>query len=232
MSTSYNVGMYQIVAPAVMTKTEDRNSEKFERQLQPEDQVRVIKITEKDDRIRAQLEGGGWISIVSTCKKKWVWAEPMREYAQLDGEKMYEGSILFHQIWVPAIIYSKEVHGELKHNRAVIRASKEMQEGGHAGKEVRNLKNEHVRVEKPITSSQAEGAYNESDSAGRVQPPVSLGEKKENKKSTSRSGSPRDKQETEKEGEKKPKSSFRRNFFCALTSCHRNPYGDEDENKI
>ena len=81
-----------------------------------------------------------------------------------------------------------------------------------------------------MLSSQAEGAYNESDSAGRVQPPVSLGEKKENKKSTS--VSPRDKQETEKEGEKKPKSSFRRNFFCALTSCHRNPYGDEDENKI
>jgi len=231
MTTTYDVGMYTIVAPAVMTQTEDRMSEKIDRQLQPGDKVRVTRVMEKDDRIRAQLEGGGWISIESTCKKRWVWAEPMsaKDFAQLDNEKMFEGTILFNQIWVPAIIYSKEVDGELKHNRAVIRASKEMQEGGHANKEVRNLKNEHVRVEKPITPSQAEGSYNESDVAGRVQPPVSLGDKKGDKKSTS--GTPT-KKDTDVEGGKKPKS-YRRNFFCALTACQRNPYADdEEENRI
>ena len=41
--------------------------------------MRVTRVMEKDDRIRGQVEGGGWISIESTCKKRWVWAEPMSQ---------------------------------------------------------------------------------------------------------------------------------------------------------
>merc|ERR1712113_802746 len=85
---------------------------------------------------------------------------------------MYEGLILFNQIWVPAIIYTSDKNGEIFH-RGVIRPSEEMIEGGHAGKQLLAVPNEHVKINRPITAEEAMN-YKEEEFAGRVQPPVSL----------------------------------------------------------
>lgn len=279
--TDYTPGEYEILAPAVITNGVDRMSEKMDRQLKPGERVSVVEVKTSGDRVRAELDAGGWISIESTCKKNWKWAKPVDAFSGHEGEKMFEGTIMFNQIWVPAIIYSTEDKEELSH-RAVIRNSAEMIEGyegefkvgdrvrpfnlmvhtdvnqqdgvvikmaeeegkvlvqlnnsaevirvrtanlthtdpGHAGREVKNLPNEHVRINGPITPSEA-GNYAERPT-GRVQPPVSLnGERRTPDKRVQKLLAP-DVQSQSKEG---------RNFFCALTACTMNPY-EEDDNPV
>jgi len=225
----YKPGLYDIVASAVITETEDRSSERRAEQLVRGDQVEVVQIKCLDDRVRAKLKDGGWISIESTCAKGWIWAKPTEDppdmYTAKKGEKMFQGLILFNQIWVPAIIFTSDQNGDIFH-RAIIRPSEEMVEGGHAGKQLLALPNEHVKIERPISAEEAMN-YKEEDFAGRVQPPVPLDGGAKRGKLGRQISISRSIDEKQSSGKPSKGGFFGNGFLCSLTQCGENPYEED-----
>jgi len=71
----YQTGGYIMLAPAIVTKNIERDSEALSTQLKPSQKINIVQIKQLEDRIRGQLKSGGWISIAHLSVENWVWAE-------------------------------------------------------------------------------------------------------------------------------------------------------------
>jgi len=91
--SDYTCGEYEMLAPAIVTETIERKSKPFERQLHVGEKISIVQIELLKDRIRGKLSGGGWISIVHTSQKSWVWAK--KTVPEGSGPKPYLGVVNF-----------------------------------------------------------------------------------------------------------------------------------------
>lgn len=73
------LGVYEILVETVVTKAEERFSDRIDEKLLVGKRVDVVEMIEFSDRIRGRLDIGGWISIESTCENHWVWAKKIRD---------------------------------------------------------------------------------------------------------------------------------------------------------
>jgi len=109
----YQTGGYIMLAPAIVTKNIERDSEALSTQLKPSQKINIVQIKQLEDRIRGQLKSGGWISIAHVSVENWVWAEmidkpskPKRTMVPT-APKPYLGIVQHDKKRYPAAIFPK-----------------------------------------------------------------------------------------------------------------------------
>jgi len=111
-AADYQTGAYKMLAPAIVTKSIARDSEALKNQLAPQQIIKIVQIKQLEDRIRGELETGGWISIAHVSVENWVWAEmigkpsPGKRIMQ-NAPKPYLGIVQHDKKRYPAAIFPK-----------------------------------------------------------------------------------------------------------------------------
>jgi len=138
----YTKGEYEVLSPALVTETVERDSKCIEPKLKPGERVNCVEVRILDDRIRGRLESGGWMSLRHTTNRNWIWARP----AVVFHAQPWVGRVQINNTWYLAAVFPREAEpgGTQQFFDATIMESKRAESKGVIGRKIYELAESQV----------------------------------------------------------------------------------------